>query len=187
VTDVSKEEQPLRHRRTSSVIVLLWIFVIALFAVVVFQFSSHFGDPMTKSSCPAQMKQLGIAMLMYTQDYGGWLPDPNRWSDELYEYLDNWNLFTCPEAREKEYETRPTYAMNRQLRGLKDTEMKDASGTVAIFESGPKRNLSGGAGLVVKPGRHNGGNNFMFVDGHVKYYKDGDISKMIWNPELRKQ
>lgn len=59
-----------------------------------------------QSSCSSNMKQIGLSLMQYTQDYdetfpvgaaGGPGPCGFNWCNEIYPYVKSWNVFICPD------------------------------------------------------------------------------------------
>lgn len=76
--------------------------------------SSHFRhrqrEKRALAGCQNRLHTIGMAMLMYTQDYDETLPRPQfgpqsgplsyRWMESLSAYTTNWDNFNCPAATE---------------------------------------------------------------------------------------
>ena len=116
--------------------------------------------------CLSSLKQIVLGMLMYAQDHDEVLPDAAAWMDELMPYLKNDQLFHCPSAPHLKY----GYAMNAALSKRSMAEVAEPWQVAVIFDSDlGTRNAFGGPDAVANPPRHNGGNNYAYVDGHVKW------------------
>lgn len=127
----------------------------------------------------SNLRQIGLALTMYAQEHGDRLPDADGWVDAL---LPQWSdvkdkgfhaemLFRDPTAPEEE----PwNYAFNRALSGARLGGIKDPSATVMVFESmaGVKNAADTGQSLP-RPGRHSGGDYFVFADGRARWVADG--------------
>ena len=119
-------------------------------------------------ACMSNLKQLGLAAHMYANDHDKALPDADTWTEELKEYAKNDAVFRCTGAPKLQW----AYAMNRELSGKRIDQIHNPWETVLFFESDLNiANASGGPEDVCKPGRHEGGNVFLFVDGHVMWWK----------------
>ncbi len=117
-------------------------------------------------SCLANLKQLGLGVMMYAQDNDQKLPDAGKWRDQILPYTQNEQIFKCPAAPDLEC----AYAMNAALSGMKLADIEDWSQVVLFFESNlGVRNATAGPEAVADPPRHKGGNNYAFADGHVKW------------------
>ena len=119
-----------------------------------------------QQQCLSSLKQIMLGMLMYAQDHDNVLPDAATWMDELMPYLKNDQLFYCPSAPHLKH----GYAMNAALSKRSTAEIAEPWTVAVIFDSDlGTRNASGGPDAVANPPRHNGGNNYAYVDGHVKW------------------
>jgi prepilin-type processing-associated H-X9-DG protein len=122
------------------------------------------GEAERKATCLSNLKQLALAALMFAQDHNETLPNANTWADDLQPYCSSSDLLRCP-SDTHEF----SYAMNSQLSGKKLGDIADPTKTVIFFESSAGvNNASDPMTSVCKPPRHGNGNNFAYVDGHVK-------------------
>lgn len=143
-----------------------------------------------RASSQSNMKQLSLGIIQYAFDHDNNLPDADKWVDEILPYLQNSKaLLRDPSAPAgEEY----SYAFNRALAGatlktspspgntiasvqLRDDGRKvEAPSTVLLFESTAGiKNASDTGQSMPKPGRHLGGTDYAFADGHVKWLPDG--------------
>lgn len=122
-------------------------------------------DTALRNTCMAQMKQLSLGMIMYTEDYDKTYPPAAKWSKALLPYVKKDELYHCPADSGKN-----SYAMNRNLDRRKLTTVRQLSTMPLLFESNlHKTNAVGLAADVARPPRHTGGNDFAYADGHVKW------------------
>jgi len=124
-----------------------------------------------QAKCVSQMKQLGQALAMYAIDYDDLRPPADRWCDVTYPYIKAWELHHCPVDP-----AAFSYAMNHKLSRVSESKVVDVSHTICLYESSTGRknecDQHGSPGdSVPDPPRHQGGNNFGFVDGHAKWLK----------------
>ena len=119
-----------------------------------------------QEACLSNLKQLTLAALMFAQDHDQTLPSAEKWTDEIMPYIKNEALLRCPAAPELEC----GYALNRDLAGKKLNALPNPAEAILFFDSNlGKRNATGTLEDVAIPGRHNGGNNYAFADGHCKW------------------
>jgi prepilin-type N-terminal cleavage/methylation domain-containing protein/prepilin-type processing-associated H-X9-DG protein len=90
---------------------LVVIAIIAILAAILFPVFAQARAKARQAACLSNMKQIGIASMMYTQDYdeslvpawignAGWgdgHPGDQRWQDLLWTYSKNDQIFNCPE------------------------------------------------------------------------------------------
>ena len=134
------------------------------------ELASHLSNAQTATS-ESNLKQIGLALIQYTQDNDQKLPDADKWVDEIYPYLKTESVFRDPSAPAGE---KWSYAFNKNLSGVKLSDLAWPATAVILFEStlGTKNATDTGES-VPKPGRHNGGTDYAFADGHVKLIGDG--------------
>src|SRR5438874_6354630 len=97
------------HRRGFTLIELLVVIaIIAILAAILFPVFAQARDKARQATCLSNLKQLGLAQSMYTQDYDETLPkaihllpDGNLfpWPLEVAPYLKNTAVFRCPSDR----------------------------------------------------------------------------------------
>jgi len=113
------------HCRTSSrksgftlIELLVVIAIIAILAAILFPVFAQAREKARTSSCSSNVKQLGLAVLMYKQDYdekfpfGGWRPNDlgtNDWQNTIVPYIKNKGIFRCPSTTDlDEDNSKPT-------------------------------------------------------------------------------
>lgn len=127
------------------------------------------------ASCACNIKQMCLALKAYALDYDGYLPPAPAWSKTLYPYIEDSTVYKCPSAYK--ISPLPTYSLNRVIAG---SNCSGVDKMVAVYDSIPGRNLSGGPELLSDPARHDGGHNIGFADGHARWYKDEKVRKLQW-------
>lgn len=85
---------------------LVVIAIIALLAAILFPVFARARENARRSSCQSNLKQIGTAAMMYTQDYDERLvpqrttgADGKNWSGLLDPYIKNVQIFVCPSQR----------------------------------------------------------------------------------------
>jgi prepilin-type N-terminal cleavage/methylation domain-containing protein len=101
-----------RNRRQGFTLVelLVVIAIIAVLAAILFPVFAKAREKARQTSCMSNLKQQGVATLMYVQDYDEMFPftrvpaspgccaTPMYPRDVLEPYVKNWNVWTCPSA-----------------------------------------------------------------------------------------
>ncbi len=116
---------------------LVVIAIIALLAAILFPVFARARENARKSSCANNLKQIGLGLAQYTQDFDemwvrpemnttmaqvacrdGYLPT-SAWEARIMPYVKSWQLFVCPSNPNKTYDgrnngnrCRTSYAIN---------------------------------------------------------------------------
>jgi len=91
---------------------LVVIAIIALLAAILFPVFSAAREKARSAACQSNMKQIGLAEMQYNQDYdqmftgAGLIIDytnqvPITWMEQLFPYIKNTQLFSCPSETHK--------------------------------------------------------------------------------------
>src|SRR6266702_887822 len=100
-----KGADPMRHQPQTGftlIELLVVIAIIAILAAILFPVFAQARERARMTTCLNNMKQLGTAMVMYTQDYDSYFP--KSWYNQplygfdvaLYPYIKNKGVFLCP-------------------------------------------------------------------------------------------
>jgi len=121
-------------------------------------------DPNATKTCRSNLKQLGLGMLMYSQDYDEVFPIEATWKDAVYPYTKNEQLLECPASRLG----RDSYEMFPPLSGLGLSYIPAPAETPMVYDAGF---LKGGKAP------HSEGFNVTFSDGHCKAVGSSEASR----------
>jgi len=99
-----------RHRGSGGftlIELLVVIAIIAILAAILFPVFAKARESARKATCASNLKQLGLAMIMYANDYdsqypfGGWIPaneSGGDWQGSIYPYVKNKQAYWCPSS-----------------------------------------------------------------------------------------
>lgn len=153
----SKGQRARAGERLGFTIVELTVVVtiIAVLGAILFPVFAKAREKARQAQCLSNLQQIWTGLRIYAADNGGrYAPQDDR-LDPLYpRYLPHADVFLCPSSSEEV--AAPNVNVNYQCKGGLST---DAS---------PQLTLASDAMV-----RHNGGANFLFADGHVKWFGTG--------------
>jgi len=104
---ISNPQSGSSHRKAFTLIELLVVIaIIAILAAILFPVFARARENARRSSCQSNLKQIGLGLLQYTQDYDEKFPrgitvaDPGwkgiGWAGESYPYIKSAQIFHCP-------------------------------------------------------------------------------------------
>ena len=130
-------------------------------------------------NCVNKVKQVELAVLLYSSDHKDVLPSARTWCDDITQYVGSPQTFHCPSGDDSQ----PShYAFNAKLASLTDKKITNPATTVMIFETDQGWNASGGPELMLKAPRHGRAWVVGFADGHVEVVTQTRLSQLNWEP-----
>ena len=91
-----------RRRKAFTLIELLVVIaIIAILAAILFPVFARAREKAKQASCQSNLKQVGLAWLMYLQDYDekllpAYMTGMGQWPQHLYPYMKSWQIYQCP-------------------------------------------------------------------------------------------
>jgi prepilin-type N-terminal cleavage/methylation domain-containing protein/prepilin-type processing-associated H-X9-DG protein len=93
-----------RRKGFTLIELLVVIAIITILAAILFPVFAAAREKARESTCSSNLKQIGIAMLQYAQDYDEFLPCGTRptgylglgWAGQMYPYVSSVQVFACP-------------------------------------------------------------------------------------------
>jgi hypothetical protein len=126
----------------------------------------------------SNLKQLGLAARMYSNENQEKFPKAETWSDDLKSYLGNTKVY---KAVNDPSQRRCSFAFNAKLSGLSETKINPQ--TVLFFETDEGDwNQSGGPELLIGRPRSGDAYVFGFADGSVQMIQRSRLSSLRWDP-----
>lgn len=124
-----------------------------------------------------QVKQLGLAARMYSNDHNNKFPNAQSWCDDVKNYVGNPKVYKAPNDSGA---GECSFAFNEKLSGLDEGKIDPR--TVLFFETEAGWNRSGGPELMLAKPRS--GNLFVvgFADGSVQQLSSSRLRSLKWDP-----
>ena len=121
----------MRRRGFTLIELLVVIAIIAILASILFPVFGRARAKAREAKCRSNLRQLGLAVTMYSDDHDGLLPpreggfhsqlwgNPHRsvltsWHEIIHDYIRNTDMFACPDQKKDRY-PQPGYGMNAAL------------------------------------------------------------------------
>ncbi len=214
VQDITPSKRRDKRNRAGFTLIelLVVIAIIAILAAMLFPAFSTAREAARGASCGSNLKQMGLALMQYTEDWNethpiaagtiGWDATDAKtgtapWMQQLHPYIKSTALYHCPSDGDSDYSyflsTRAAYknagdkaAPTKNLLIQYTTSFVVAGDTFIAKNGMPgfqaidadrddySNNCVGGPANgtpAVEWKRHNGGQNLLFADGHVKRFK----------------
>jgi len=116
--------------------ILVVIAIIAILAAILFPVFARARENARRSSCQSNLKQIGLGMLQYSQDYDETSPNASmgstvpantfprsatswRWEDSVFPYVKSEQLFNCPSDTFLAQATAPTTGSTNDVRSFR--------------------------------------------------------------------
>ena len=163
--------------------------IVALVAAILFPMFQTVHHPY-RSYCQSNLKQLGLALIQYDQDYDGIYPPGvntagNGWAGQIYPYIKSQYAYRCSE--DPHDGAFISYAENRNLARQKLEHLTNPAATIELYEfstlscdpSQPEAVSATGLQAPQDSARHDPntfGLKFLMADGQVKRLLPAQVS-----------
>lgn len=171
---VMKVASPVKKNNTARTIIIVVsalligpIFIIAILAAILFPVFQKTRENARLAVCQSNVKQLGLGLILYTQDHKGKYPaSAANFKAAVNAYVMEASLFHCPD----DAVGAESYSFNAKLQGLSVENIASPSETVAIYE--------GKNGVI--DFRHHGISVVGFSDGHIGIVRKEQVGSLRW-------
>jgi prepilin-type N-terminal cleavage/methylation domain-containing protein/prepilin-type processing-associated H-X9-DG protein len=176
---------------------LVVIAVIAILASILFPVFARARENARRSSCQSNLKQVGIAIAQYMQDYDEKTLAVDEdtgysWFTPLQPYIKSEQVFRCPSLSENPKAAQSDYAINGFFtHSLSIAAFQNTAEQIAMGERMKDHDETDYHPWEVdefephlQKDRHFDGSNYLFADGHVKWLKwDRTLQPEVTDPD----
>lgn len=190
----------VKYRGFTLIELLVVIAIIAILAAILFPIFVSARQAATRAECTSNIGQICRAMLAYSTDYQGrvpnWYGQGGTWDRVIFKHVKNKVAFTCPNNKIDPNTRKPwvdangkyvlvrSYAMAKNVSAQIVEQAPKPSKTVLLLEKGSQPIFTQADAVAEwfdqtygysrdPAGKfwHEGGKNFAFCDGHAAYFK----------------
>ena len=173
IIKITKSKGMLKGKGFATLGIIVSIFVFFIYLPVI----NKIRQNAYRMACGTNMSQLGMEMLVYTNDNDGNFPTPSEWCDLMIKHTDTKSsILRCKGATEGPC----NYAINKNIEKY---GLKSSPNMVVLFETYPGWNQSGGPEILTTDNHKGEGCNVLLMDGHVEFVKTEDLKDLKWEPD----
>jgi prepilin-type processing-associated H-X9-DG protein len=146
---------------------------VPILAALLFPVFGQARERAREASCLSNIRQQGVGVLMYAQDYDEKYPPATAWMDVTSTYMRDATVRSCPSVPGASTTTFG-YAYNSKLSRIEESKIRDPKTTPMIYDSSNlAKNASDAVTSLPSPARHLKNNNMGYADGHAKRIASG--------------
>jgi hypothetical protein len=162
----------------SGAVLALMLLLIPIYAALLLPALANARSKAQTINCLNNLKQLGLAVRIYSGDNNDTYPTATNWCDAILTEAGTPRIYQCPGDTAQ---LRSSYAFNAALSGMAEADIPPD--TVLIFECDSGWNVSGGKELMIKSSRHNKMYVVALADGSVQQIPEARLPQLRWNPK----
>jgi len=181
------------------VVVLAVVLIMVSVSYSLYGPGHHSRPNAERFACQSNLKTIALGFKQYVQDYDEKFPPAKvgnlGWVELLQPYLnasDNTTIFQCPSDKSGEVQGRTDYFYNSQLAGKMKAQLTFPANTIVNGDGRP--NAPSNASFAKLPAnwnrdpkspawRHLEAANYLYVDGHVGFFRAVNIDAKNSNPD----
>lgn len=164
-------------------------FGLVILAAILFPVFSQAKLAAQKTACLSNVKQLGLAHIIYTADNNDRFPLGPNWNQAVAKYVKNDAVWYCPIVAKEHGPGASGYAFNREMGGVEASKIPDPARSILLFESQVLEvGFVGGKADLADPPRHGQVGSFAMGDSSARFLRhdlvttsSGD-SPYLWKP-----
>ena len=155
---------------------LVVIAIIAILAAILFPVFAKAREKARQSSCLSNVKQIGLGIMQYAQDWDEMLPGYTMggvpYYDAISPYIKNSQILRCPSNRTLDcaYGYNSTFCNNTSL-----AQVELPAETLWGLDVDNSDFACSKDSTYPPSARHNGGANVGFLDGHAKWHSAAEL------------
>jgi hypothetical protein len=164
----------------SGLVLAVMFLFLPIFAAILFPVFAQAREKARATVCMTHLRQLGMAMSMYTEDYDGHWPRRQNWSDSVLPYVRTPQSVTAPTVFQcPSLPNQPgAYTYNGWMSSVSNGRIASLYKTAVLFDSRGGWNRAGGP-AAADP-RHSGGLYMLFAAGNTRWMRS--LDGVVWKP-----
>jgi prepilin-type processing-associated H-X9-DG protein len=145
------------------------VFIVGIVAAILYPVFLQSKSNNSRISCLSNMRQLGLGMMMYAQDYDERFPPSERWMTVLDPYVKNKRPFVCPIVKRENPKAMSSAAMDVRLSMIEIGKITDPKKHSLAYESSRTDWNAADPGQTFTT-RHNNQTmgSLAYADGHAR-------------------